>query len=214
MKKFLEEKHDLMAGIFAILAFISIICEVALGGFTKESFASGIKDISGIFIDVLVLLVAASVLIKKPGNFKEKFTEAMDNLKTKYEPLLIEDKKEEVIRYNIASNSDALFRDKAKSPERVFELAKENPSEICFYINKSFFDNAGGTAYDAKSIADALALRLQRTYKDYDVKPFPNGNNYAIRIDFKRTLNSDDDINSLISLIDYTIFLFVAKNKS
>ena len=28
MKKFIEEKHDLLAGIFAILALIAIVCEV------------------------------------------------------------------------------------------------------------------------------------------------------------------------------------------
>ena len=40
--------------------------------FAKESIASGVKDISGILIDVLVLFIAASVLIHKPINFKEK----------------------------------------------------------------------------------------------------------------------------------------------
>ena len=125
----------------------------------------------------------------------------------------MEDKAEKVIRYNIASNPDALFAGKAKSLERIFELEKENPSEISFYINKSFFDKAGGTDYDAEKIAAQIALRMQSAYKDYDIKPFPNGTNYGIRVDFKRTLKSDD-IDELISLIDYTVFLFVARNKS
>ncbi len=214
MKKFLEEKHDLLAGVFAILALISIICEIAFGGFTAEGIISGVKDISGILIDVLVLAVAASVLIRKPGNFKEKFSKAMETLKTKYDPLLIEDKAEKVIRYNIASNPDAIFVGKAKSPERIFELNKDKPSEISFYVNKSFFDKAGGTNYDAKGIADEIALRLQRMFKDYNVEPFPNGTNYGIRVDFKRALTSGDDIDDLISLIDYAVLLFVARNKS
>ncbi|MBQ9922325.1 MAG: hypothetical protein IJO52_09060 [Clostridia bacterium] len=214
MKKFLEEKHDLLAGIFAVLAFIAIVCEIAFGGFTKEGLVGGIKDISGILIDVLVLLVAASVLIRRPVNFKEKFSEAMDRLEEKYEPLLIEDKKEGVIRYNVASNSDALFSRTAKSPERIFELAEDKPTKICFYINKSFFNQRGGADYDAEKIASQIALRLQAIYKDYDIKPFPNGTNYGIEVDFKRTLDSDDDITALISLIDYTILLFVARNKS
>ena len=117
MKKFIEEKHDLLAGIFAALALIAIVCEVALGGFTKEGFVGGLKDISGVLIDVLVLLVAASVLIRKPGNFREKFNEAMEDLKTKYEPLLVKANTEKVIRYNIASNSDALFAGKAERPK-------------------------------------------------------------------------------------------------
>ncbi len=214
MKKFLEEKHDLLAGIFAVLAFISIVCEIILGGFTKESFVGGIKDISGILIDVLVLLVAASVLIRRPINFKEKFNEAMNTIKDKYNPLLIEDKKEGIIRYNIASNSDAVFSGSAKSPERIFELDENAPNKISFYINKSFFNQRGGIDYDAEKIAVQIALRLQSAYKDYKVNTFPNGTNYGIEVDFNRALDSSDDIDSLVSLIDYTLFLFVARNKS
>ena len=214
MKKFLEEKHDLLAGIFAILAFVSIICEIILGGFTKESFVGGIKDISGILIDVLVLLVAASVLIRRPINFKEKFNEAMNAIKDKYNPMLVEDKKEGVIRYNIASNSDALFSGSAKSPERIFELDENSPDKIRFYINKSFFNQRGGIDYDAEKIAAQIALRLQSVYKDYKVNPFPNGSNYGIEVAFNHTLDSGDDIDSLVSLIDYTLLLFIARNKS
>ena len=213
MKKFIEEKHDLLAGIFAALALIAIVCEVALGGFTKEGFVGGLKDISGVLIDVLVLLVAASVLIRKPGNFREKFNEAMEDLKTKYEPLLVKANTEKVIRYNIASNSDALFAGKAERPERIFELEKEKPSEIRFYINKSFFDKVGGTDFDGEKIAAQIALRLQSAYKNYDITTFPEGTNYGIRVGFERTLNSND-IDELISLIDYAVLLFVARNKS
>ena len=214
MKKFLEEKHDLLAGIFAVLAFFSIICEMALGGFTKEGFVAGIKDLSGIFIDVLVLLVAASVLIRKPVNFKEKFKESMVALQVKYEPLLNADKKEGVIRYNIASNTDALFSGAAKGAERIFELDENEPTEIRFYINKSFFNERGGTGYDAEKIAAQISVRLQSVYRDYKITPFPNGTNYGIKVDFMRRLDSNEDVDSLISLIDYTLLLFIARNKS
>ena len=213
MKRLLE-KTDLLAGIFAMAAFIAIVCEVAFGDFTKESIAGGIKDMSGILVDVLVLVIAASVIIRKPINFKEKFSKAMDGLKKKYDPILVEDKKEGAIRYKIASNPNALFSEPVKSPERIFELAENNPSEICFYINKKFFDQIGGIDFDAEKIASQIAFRLQAVYKDYDVKPFPNGANYGIRVNFNRTLKTDSDIISLISLIDYTILLFVARNKS
>lgn len=214
MKKLLEEKHDLLAGVFAGLALIAIVCEMILGGFSKESFAGGIKDISGILIDVLVLLVAASVLIRKPCNFREKFNEAMDSLTVKYAPLLVEDKVDKVIRYNIASNRDALFSGKAKTPERVFELEKDKPGEIRFYINKSFFNTVDGTDYDPEKIASQIGLRLQTVYKEYDVNTFPNGSNYGICVDFKRALSSQEDVDELISMIDYTIVLFVARNKT
>lgn len=216
MKKFLEEKHDLLAGVFAVLAFVSIICEIAFGGFTKEGFVAGIKDISGVLIDVLVLFVAASVLIRKPMNFKEKFNESMADLKEKYEPLLTVDKKEGVIRYNIASNPQALFSEPAKSPERIFELNEDKPDKICFYINKSFFSRSGATDYDPEKIALQIKSRLTSVegYKKYKITASPNGANYMIEVAFNRELDCNEDIDTLISLIDYVILLFIARNKS
>ena len=93
MKKFIEEKHDLLVSIFASVAMIAIIFEVVINDFSKESIIAGVKDISGIFIDVLVLLVAASVFLGKKVSFKDKFKDAIDKLaKDKYAPLLLEDK--------------------------------------------------------------------------------------------------------------------------
>lgn len=213
MKKLLE-KTDLLAGIFAVIAFVAIVCEIVLGGFTTESIAGGIKDMSGILVDVLVLLVAASVLIRKPVNFKAKFITAMDEIKEKYSPLLVEDKKEGIIRYNIASNSDALFSQEGKSYKRVFELAEDKPDEIRFYINKSFFDQKGGSDFNASLIANEIATRLAGVYKEYTITPNQNKDNYELHIKFNRQLENDEDISTLISLIDYTLLLFIARNKS
>lgn len=212
MKKILE-KTDLLAGIFALAALIAIVCEVAFSGFVKESIVGGIKDISGVLIDVLVLFVAVSAFIRKPVNFKLKFNTAMNSIKEKYNPLLVEDKKEGVIRYNIASNSDALFSQTGKSYKRIFELAENKPEEICFYINKSFFDQKGGSEFNASEIANQIATRLANVYK-YEVTPNQNKENYELHVKFSKPIETDDDINALVSLIDYTILLFVARNKS
>lgn len=213
MKKLLE-KTDLLAGIFAVSAFVAIVCEIAFGGFTKESVVGGIKDISGILVDVLVLIVAASVLVHKPINFKAKFNAAMNELKNKYEPLLAEDKKEGVIRYNIASNTDALFLKAGKSYKRIFELDEDNPEEIRFYINKSFFDQKGGEDFNASLIADDIVRRLAAVYKSYKIITLPNKENYELHIKFDNPIKTKEDIDSLISLIDYTLLLFLARNKS
>ncbi len=213
MKKLLE-KTDFLAGIFAVVAVFAIICEVAFGGFTKESVVGGIKDITGILVDVLVLIVAASVFIRKPLNFKEKFSTAMNRIKDKYNPLLIEDKKEGVIRYKIASNADALFNNLAKNPERVFELAENKPEEICFYINKSFFSQNGEEDFDAVSITNDIERRLLSVFNNFKYTSKPNKSNYELHIKFDHPIESKDDIDMLIDLIDYTILLFVARNKS
>lgn len=216
MKKIIEEKHDMLAGIVAIVAVVAIVSEMALGGFAKENIAGGIKDISGIIIDVLVLLVAASALIRKPIDFKEQFKKAMGEIQDKYSPLLVEDKKEGVIRYNIASNSNALFVGEGTGYERIFELDENRPENICFYVNKSFFDKKGGSEFNASSIANEIALCLAGVdaFKDFKIKPFQIKTNYGIRIEFREPMKYKDDIETLITLIDYTVFLFVARNKS
>ena len=213
MKKLLE-KTDLLAGIFAIIAAIAIICEVGFGGFTKESIVGGIKDITGIVVDVLVLIVAASVFVHKPLNFKEKFNIAIDKIKDKYAPLLIEDKKEGVIRYKIASNADALFINSGKNPERIFELSENKPEEICFYINKSFFGQNGDDDFDAIAITNDIERRLLSVFKSFKYTSNPNKSNYELHIKFEHPIESKDDIDMLVDLIDYTILLFVARNKS
>ena len=125
-----------------------------------------------------------------------------------------EDKKEGIIRYNIASNSDALFSQAGKSYKRVFELEEDKPDEIRFYINKSFFDQKGGSDFNASLIANEIATRLAGVYKEYTITPNQNKDNYELHIKFNRQLENDEDISTLISLIDYTLLLFIARNKS
>jgi hypothetical protein len=90
--KKIEENTELLGGIFAAVGAVCILIEMAFAGFSKESIVGGIKDFSGILLDVLIIVIAATQLIKKPVNFKEKFNEAMSGLKAKYNPLLSEDK--------------------------------------------------------------------------------------------------------------------------
>lgn len=102
---------------------------------------------------MLVLFIAASAFIRKPVNFKAKFNKAMDSIKEKYNPLLVEDKKEGVIRYNIASNSDVLFSQTGKSYKRIFELSETNP--------KRFGSTSTKASSTKKVEMSSLPLKLQ-----------------------------------------------------
>ena len=120
----------------------------------------------------------------------------MIELKNKYEPLLEEDKKEGVIRYNIASNSDALFSQNGKSYKRIFELDEDKPEEIRFYINKSFFDQKGGEDFNASLIADDIVRRLAAVYKSYKIITLPNKENYELHIKFDNPIKTKEDIQN------------------
>ena len=106
-----------------------------------------------------------------------------------------------------------LFSQTGKSYKRIFELSENKPEEIRFYINKSFFDQKGGNEFNASEIANQIATRLANVYK-YEVTPNQNKENYELHVKFNKPIETDDDINALVSLIDYTILLFIARNKS
>ena len=81
-------------------------------------------------------------------------------------------------------------------------------------INKSFFDQKGGSEFNASLIANEIAMKLANVYKEYTITPKQNKENYELHIVFNHSIESNEDIDSLVSLIDYTILLFVARNKS
>ena len=58
-------KENLIAGIIAMVALGAIICELIFGGISNVSIAVAVKDMTGIFVDVMVFLLSFKVLLKK-----------------------------------------------------------------------------------------------------------------------------------------------------
>lgn len=72
----------------------------------------------------------------------------------------------------------------------------------------------GGEDFNADLIANKIAVRLFAVYENYKIDPVPNQENYELHIKFNTPIKTKEDIDSLISLIDYTLLLFLAINKS
>lgn len=80
-----------IGGLSAIVAIVAAIIEMYINGFTSVAIASGVKDIAGTMVAVLVFLFAVRNIWPKVG--EETYEHALENgfnvLISKYEPLLI-----------------------------------------------------------------------------------------------------------------------------
>ncbi len=233
MKKFLEEKHDLLAGIFAAIAIIAIICEVAFADFTKESFVSAIKDISGILIDVLVLFIAASAFIKKKQkNIVSILDKSIEEWGNKNLPLVFK-----VEGFKQAQNSSytqgfALLQ----NPREYITVLKKNLISTHPEWSKyaSYSSNLTGKFIDMPSTVsmtngkfDICVVMSQSHFKnmpDFEksfsgiiecindnykdvLTAYPLGKEFKFKIDFKQEIKTQDDINAFIEILDYVVSL-------
>lgn len=232
MKKILE-KTDLLAGIFAVVAFVAIVCEIAFGGFTKESIAGGIKDLSGIIVDVLVLFVAASVFIKKKQkNIVSLLETAIDEWGNKNIPLvfkvegykqaqdssytqgfaLLQNLREyiDVLDKNLHPNHPEWSKYASYSSRLTgkfidlpsYEMMTENSFDISIVMTQSHFKNMEN--FD--TIFSSIRKSIENKYKGIiEIKNI--GKEYKFKIFFKQAIQTQDDIDILIEVLDYTISL-------
>ena len=145
-------KENLIAGIIAIVALVSIICELIFGGVSSASVATAVKDITGIFIDIIVFALAFKVFMKKGDtSFRGKMEVAMETIEESYFPLIRKHtaketnesdilKNQEFIRYDLARKVEALFGEECNDYMRFFELKSDAPEYINFLLEESFLE--------------------------------------------------------------------------
>lgn len=233
MKKFIEEKHDLLAGIFAVLAVGAIICEMAFTNFNKEGIVAGIKDVSGILIDVLVLFIAASALIKrKQKNIVSILESSIEEWGNKNLPLVFK-----VEGFKQAQNSSytqgfALLQ----NPRDYITVLKKNLTPVHPEWQKyaSYFSNVTGKFIDMPSAVDMtsgkfdICIVMTQTHfknmSDFEktfsgiiecvndnykelLTAYPIGKEFKFKIEFKKEIKTKDDIDTLLEILDYIVSL-------
>lgn len=215
------KKENLIAGLIAIVAFVAIVCELVFGGISSVSVAAAVKDITGILVDIIVFFLAFKVFSKKENvSFRGQLENAMEEIEKSYTPLIREhkaketnesdlQKNQEFIRYDIAKNIDSLFGAECNDYMRFFELKSQAPDKITFYVRKKFF----GEAFEAEKIATHIKGFCERKYEQYKATYSLDKDGANITISFGKTLENAEDINSLISVIDNVLFLFIAECK-
>ena len=232
MKKLLE-KTDLLAGIFALAAFVAIVCEIAFSGFTRESIAGGIKDMAGILVDVLVLIIAASTFLKKKQkNIVSMLDSALDEWGKKNLPLVFK-----VEGFRQAQNSSYTQGfSLLQNPRDYITVLKKNlnPSHPEWSKYASYSSGVTGKFIDMPSTMSMTSGKFyiyivmsQSHFKnmpDFDnafsgivecvnenyndvLTAYPIGKDYKFKIEFKQEIKTQDDINAFVDVLDYIVSL-------
>ncbi len=231
MKKLLE-KTDLLAGIFAVMAVVAIICEMALGGFTKESIVGGIKDISGILVDVLVLIIAASVFVKrKTRNIAAMLENSIEKWGNDNLPLIFKVEGFKQAQDSAYTQGFALLQ----NPREYITVLKKNlnPNHPEWSKYASYSSGITGKFIDMPSTEsmtsgkfDICVVMNQSHFKnmpEFDkafsgivdcinnyndsVKAFPVGKEFKFKLVFDQEIKTQADIDTLIEILDYIVSL-------
>lgn len=214
-------KENLIAGIIAVVAFVAIICELIFGGVSTVSIAAAIKDITGIIVDVIVFVLAFRFVIKKEDvSFRGQLEKAMQSVEDSYSPLIKEHvakdtnesdkrKNQEFIRYDIAKNIDALFGAECNDYMRFLEIKATSPDAISFFVRKKFF----GEPFDPEKIAIHVKGFCDKNHDKYKTTYLLDKDGATITVSFGKAMETEDDINSVVSVVDDVLFLFIAENR-
>ncbi len=214
-------KENLIAGIIAVVAFVAIICELIFGGVSTVSIAAAIKDVTGIIVDVIVFVLAFRFVVKKENvSFRGQLEKAMQAVEDSYSPLIKEhiakednesdqQKNQEFIRYDIAKNIDALFGAECNDYMRFFEIKATSPDTISFFVRKKFF----GDPFDPEKIAIHVKGFCDRNHGEYETTYSLDKDGAKITVSFGKFIETGEDVESVVSIIDDVLFLFIAECK-
>lgn len=222
----LDFQEKVWGGIFAIIAVAAAIVEMFIGGADAAAIVGAVKDVFGtLVVIVLFVTVIKSLTVKKPKNFREALNVAMEQVEENYYPLIRKAVEREtdseaktqklnaVIRYEIASKTDVLFNKSQKEYPRFFDINAEHPSNITFFVTKTFFGETPECPYDAEKIAMKISASLATRFPEYKFNRIDVNGNRGIVVEFGKELSTYDDAETLSKLIDITTLLFVAENK-
>lgn len=97
MKKLLEkiELEKVLTAVSGIIAAIAIYYEMKIAGFEEASVAGGIKDLAGIIIDVILLIVALNIFKRKgpEDSFENKMKKALEEWTEKHSNMIVKTSK-------------------------------------------------------------------------------------------------------------------------
>ena len=215
------DKENALAGIVAVVALVAIICELIFGGISTASIAGAVKDIAGITVDILVFLLAFRAFAKKEDKtFRGKLESAMEEIEKSYAPLIQEHKAKETnqsdvnknvtyIRYDIANKVEALFGVECNDYMRFFEINAQTPEKITFFVRKKFF----GEPFTPDIIAEHIKGFCDKNYNQYSTTYSVDKDGASITVSFGKTLETCDEIKSLISIVDDVLLLYIAEYK-
>jgi len=229
-----------LGGVFGIIAVAAAILEVVLDGFSWAAIAGGIKDIAGTMVAVMVFLIAVRALLPKGKEelpFEKKLEKAINTWVQKHANMIVETSE----KTNNATQSYGLHMttdpDKFYSIERLksdggsrvgrfvrlprleqSNYAVEKPV-ITFFLNTQTFCanlDSNDKLEELLDISAKIANYISNTFRNISSESKKeNGSTAMIIITFDHPITTDEDIQSLLDVIDcmYQAYLVSASRK-
>lgn len=199
--------ETLWGGIFGAIAVIAAVIEMALNGFSGANVAAAIKDVSGTIIVIILLFVAIRRLLpKKVKDFNDAFKKEMKKIEDKYSPL-IEENKNSVGVWNIASKLSAIYDNDTGAYHTFFEF--DGKSLLSVSVSKTVFMGRSKDSFDtlqAKIVGD-ICRKLE---KNEEIEKCPKTKE-GFQIVFRKELTTIEDAQMLAQVVDVIMLLFIAE---
>ncbi len=236
MKKFLEKLgvETLWGGIFGVIAILAIIAELFLNGVSAESIVGAVKDIAGTVVSVMVFAIAIKHIIKQireAKTFEDKLKNALLKWQEDHSAMIVRKEKYDYehengpatcFSFGLKTNLKDFYDNKETQNTgwflRMPLLIKENYNNgnvvLKFRLNKgTFFEGMDMTkeelANGYNKLNDLFTKFINACYGEFAEA---QGSGQDIAVTIKNQIETTDDINKLISVIDsmYNAYLVAA----
>lgn len=225
--------ETVLGGLFGIIAIIATVAEVIILGGTADAVVTGIKDLAGTMVAVMIFIIAVRNLIPKKNNllpFEKRFKKAIDEWVEKNSNMIIkstDDDKTHLYGLNMYTNPDGFYNAIAVTKNsgwflRIPPIKEENYNKedikIYFHLNKGTFLE-GLNLNDSET--DVELNKIGNKFKEYIgsrysyIKCGYKDTEKKIIINFTKPIVSDEDINDFIRVLDnmYQAYLVSANIK-
>lgn len=222
-----NDKREMVFGVvFGLVVVIATILEMIFNGITPGGVFGAIKDIAGTLV-VFVVLFAYISEHKKVKGLRGSIESRMKEIEKKYNPLIREAvstenssdakraKLEKVIRYEIAKDSDAIYRKQYEQQYvTFFDINTDKPDKVEFYIRKLFFGESDTKPFDADKIARNLQAYMYKRYQECNTQFVPDNSGGKFIVQFDDALVDKAQIDQLMCIIDDMIFIYGLEKKA
>ena len=208
----------ILGGFFGLVAIVAILAEMAIAGFDTMSIASGIKDMAGTMVAVMIFIIAIQRLIPKKENlsFEEKLTKALNNWCETNSTLIVkstDDNETGKYGFSMRTNITDFYRAIPQTnkvgwfvrmPIINEDLYNKKDLQIDFHLNKgTFFEGIELTKEELRAkyneLGNLFCGFINAKYSDFAIASQKDDN---IRVVIRTGIQNDADISRFVDLLD------------
>ena len=211
----------ILGGLFGLVAIFAIFAEMAIAGFDTMSIASGIKDMAGTMVAVMIFIIAIKRLLPKKEHlsFEEKLTKAINNWCETNSTLIVksaDDNETGKYGFSMRTNITDFYRAIPQTnkvgwfvrmPLINEAVYNKKDLQIDFHLNKgTFFEGIELTKEELRAkyneLGNLFCGFINAKYSDFALAS-PKDDN--IRVVIRTGIQNDADISRYVNLLDSMI---------